>query len=416
VSRARRTHLFLALGSSEFGEVTLGIRVAKDLERAGDRAVFVTTESAAPLFADRGLEHRVVPCRAGSLTELRIDGCIRAERPASIVLADYVITEGALRRLRVDPRFLTRHWLPIVAIDTWCFRETGRVVDTFRGKRTEVSPWIEELPHRLVPVPVARPLPAPAGACALLPEPVRLAEAERAEARAELGLGAGDGAVLLTTAPWQHRAYDDPDGRRLAEAVPRLLGDYLARLGAALRLVHVGPAPLAGLAEALGPERYRFLPPLPAPAFRRALGSADLLLSLNVSATTIATAIVSSIPVVVVASSCDGADAGPVRGGRPPSEALARWIEGAAPLFPFWMWPLGFRRLLDSLLRANPYVDALAAVELLDEERVIAMLEALLFDRDARSALASRQADYVAAVERLPRAAEVIERFLEGRP
>jgi hypothetical protein len=79
------------------------------------------------------------------------------------------------------------------------------------------------------------------------------------------------------------------------EAVPRLLSEHLRRADPAATLVHVGPAALQ-----LAPDaRYVWIPPLSPDNFDRLLGSVDLLLSANISATTNGRAIAAGVSVLV---------------------------------------------------------------------------------------------------------------------
>ncbi len=64
------------------------------------------------------------------------------------------------------------------------------------------------------------------------------------------------------------------------------------------------------------------------------------------------------------------------------------------------------------VLRANPYVDAIDVVELLDEERFVATCAGLLGDPAAQASAAGRRAAYLARVDALPRPADAFEAAL----
>ena len=87
------------------------------------------------------------------------------------------------------------------------------------------------------------------------------------------------------------------------------------------------------------------------------------------------TAVVSGIPAVVV--------------------ACAR---GEAPLFPYWLWPVGMRRYLDPLLAGNPYLDTLDVVDITDEDGL----------RRALAGGPRPRSDYLAQVAALPRPSDLI--------
>jgi hypothetical protein len=94
------------------------------------------------------------------------------------------------------------------------------------------------------------------------------------------------------------------------ELVPQLLYSYLTQVDSSVKLIHVGPAALQ-LAAADG--RYLWMPSLSPDNFDRLLGSVDLFLSANISATTIGRAIASGVPVLVVENSCTATTTAEVR-------------------------------------------------------------------------------------------------------
>ena len=200
-------------------------------------------------------------------------------------------------------------------------------------------------------------------------------------------------------------------GRRLAEALPLLIDERVARLGKNVHVVHVGPE--AYPMKALG-ARYTWMPQRSPARFTRVLAASDLLLSFNFSATTIVSAIASSVPVLLGVNSYEGeADAIAARLPERPSDALRKWLKKAAPLYPFRVWPLGFWKYLAPLATdENRYTTALRAVEVLDEPSFLAAMSALLGDARARADLQARQEAYRSEVMKLPAAAELVSRYL----
>jgi hypothetical protein len=408
-----RRHLFLALGPLGWGEATMGIRVARQLHEAGDEASFVVHERSLPLLTDTPFRRVPIHDHLGPLIKLLVESQVAEEKPDSIILADYFTATVLFLGLGVDPRFLLRFDTPLIAIDTWNHSEAGFAIDGYGDRTREVANWIDELPYRLRPAPIVRPLPRP-GVCSILPDPVRLARRVRNHVRSNIGLTPSERAVMFCTAQWQYAANNDEEARILAENVPELLAFYVSKLGDDVHLVHVGPAayPLSGL---LG-ERYHWLPALSPDQFDMVLGSMDLLLSANISATTNAKAVASSIPVVVVENSCLAATVEEAEAALPgpPSPFLRQWIGRSLPLYPFRLWPLGFYDFLQPVLQDNSYCSAMEVVELLDEDRVVATCNALLDSGVAREDLLQRQAAYAAETGRLLTPVEIIESFFSG--
>jgi Family of unknown function (DUF6365) len=176
--------------------------------------------------------------------------------------------------------------------------------------------------------------------------------------------------------------------------------------------VHVGPEPLK-LRDA--DSRYIWMPSLSPENFDRLLGSVDLFLSANISATTIGRAIAAGVPVLVVQNSCraDTVEGAEEWIGRAVSEHLKAWLHRSVPLYPFSLWPLGYWQFLKPLLQDNPYREALEVVELTDEAQCIEQCRLLLFDAAARDRTLGRHAAYASKARSLPTAAEVIYSYLQ---
>jgi len=405
----RRKHLFVALSRTGWGETMLGLHVARKVREMGDDVTFLVHSGGVPALAGSGFLLREVPDHVGSLVPLILDGLVAEEAPSSIILCDFLTTNYTLMRFGVNPEHILSYEMPVIALDTWEYDCTGSVVDTFSSTDWNIGSWIERIEKRLVPVPIGKPTTS-GGYCSL-PDIKPVARSIRRHMRGNLGLRDGEYAALLCTAGWQH-GIEDSDGKRLSTMVPKLLWDYLNRLGLVVRLIHVGPEPFS-FGSDVSDERYQWLPALPPREFDRLLGSMDMFLSLNISATTIGRAMVLGIPVLAVRNShrvttMDDA----MSLVSEPSAALRAWLSAAVPLFPFSMWPLGFSDFLKPLLSGNPYSSAIETVELLDEEGFVSRCRKLLSDSSRRDAVLTHQEKYVGSVRHLPTAAQLIDSYL----
>jgi hypothetical protein len=419
----RQKHLILALNTQGLGEAILGARLAADLQKAGDEVFFLAHDSNAKVLA------KDFPCLtfssdAAPLLPFYLSDCLNTCHPSSIILSDFLTTAFFLEGLGKGSHLVTSLNLPMFAIDIWDSSKTPDRIDLFVGGSDKNIPrWDGEIKY-ICPVPFLLPHSA-SEFYRCLPERTAFAEQTRQQIRAELGLGSSSKAVLLCTAEWQHPGLHPvgiregseqekqwANGKRVAELVPLLVSDYLSRLGEDVHLVHVGPQAY-DLKEHLD-GRYHWMASLAPAKFDQLLAAMDLLLSANISATTIAKAMVYEVPVLVLQNSVSAASREEAEASlpEPASQAMREWLEKVVPLFPFALWPLGYHRFLAPLLRDNPYVAALQMVELLHEGEVEAALSALLFDSAARENQAHRQANYLAQVRALPTGAQLIQACL----
>jgi len=141
------------------------------------------------------------------------------------------------------------------------------------------------------------------------------------------------------------------------------------------------------------------------------LQAADAVLSLNIGGTTVWRAVMSGVPAMVLGNSYRLRDAADIDRADALAGGFTDFVRDAVtevvPLHPFRMWPLGFFSFLRPLLAGNPYADAVAQAEVLDERAVVAGLADLLYDDRYRTARIAAQDGYAGQVLALPPTGEV---------
>lgn len=379
------------------------MRTARSLEARGERARVLVHAASAPLFEGSGLEVRATSDPAGAALAARQFG---RRGFASVVHCD-LQGNGAFAGERLEQAL---SWMvpadaPVLSIDVWCSARTGHTPDVFAGGAVSLnrgvrSELLSRVPasHVITPSPFAPP--DTAGAFDALPErAARARRGRRAPGRPRT--------VLFLTAPWQHHP-PHPDGRATAALLPALLARYVRSQPANVRLVHIGPEPY-GLSSVLG-NRYLWMRSLSAAALDAWLHQSDLLVSANLSASTIGRALVAGVPVLAIenrrSAACYAGLPAEVRKGL--SAPAARLVAGHMPIYPFRVWPLGYHRFLSPIVEAGPFARAITRVELLDEVGVTAAIRRMVFDSGPRAAVLARQASYVSTIRRLPSAASAI--------
>ncbi|HWG50065.1 MAG TPA: DUF6365 family protein [Candidatus Acidoferrales bacterium] len=410
-----RKHLILALGQMGFGETILGLRLGAELRSRGDQVFVLAHDSNRKLLENWGSGYSTFCTAASPLLQLYISNCLEKFDASSIILSDYITSTLFFDRYGLDPAMLRSFGRPVVAIDTWDTARVGHhMIDMLFEEERIRSLW-PEIVRPICPVPILS-----AGDNARyyvsLPSPTSVPKSVRKHMHHALGIDESCKAVLFCTAEWQHPGYQSnlDAARKCADALPLLLAAYLSRLGEKVHLVHVGPKELDFKGALDG--RYHWLPPLRPQEFDTLVASMDLFLTANISATTIAKAMVSGVPVFVLQNSVKAStrEEAETALSKPLSESLQQWLEAALPLFPFALWPLGYYKLVKPLLEKNPYVAAIDVAEMMDEARVETKLRALLFDAAAREEQLHRQAEYIARIKQLPSGPEVVHSVIEA--
>jgi hypothetical protein len=418
-----RRHLLVALHERSWGRAEMAVRVARELRSAGDEARFLLHTTLLPLVHGAGFDAHPVADHMGGMVRLALDTLVRQVQPQSVIYFDYLNTCNYLLGLGVDdPSFLLEYPCTIASLDTWDAALTGTRVDLFGESEGSLAlgdvktrtKEFDRIVHRLIPVPMA-PCDPKAGRFACLPALTPGLQPGSGPAhdtwRRRLNIPETCQYVLFCSSEWQRIRGTHQGARRVVQLVSRLLGVYLGQLGSEVHLVHVGPQPYP-LEQALG-QRYHWVPPLGRAEFEQIVAASDLLLSANVSATTLAWAIQMGVPAVVLQNSrmLRNMEAVESMARERLSEAARRLWSKALPVYPFRLWPLGYYAFLQPLLENNAYTQALETVEIVDESAVVSTCQALLFEPAVRQASARRQGRYVEQVAALPSAAEVVRGF-----
>jgi hypothetical protein len=412
--------VIVALAANSWGRASVALEIARGLREMGDPVAFITDESLVPYFSTESYRCETIPRHLSSIAHIYIDHLMLKLRPGSVIFCDYFSNANVLDSWGVEPKALLFKDIPSTTVDTWNFFETGPEIDVFDGQLRQMGPGTAQqrreqfsaITYKMRPVPIIATKRV-SGAFSSLPPETR--SGRKRLVVDSLGLDHSARLVLFCTADWQQPKYaTSHPGRRLSEMLPVLLAEYLMRVGPEVHLVHVGPRAfdLRGRLEG----RYHWQAPLSPGEFDRLLSGADLLVSANISATTITKAMVYEVPVLVLQNSVSGQSRSEAEAGMaaPPSPWMSAWLDEAVPFYPFALWPLGYHRFLAPLLSQNPYVKALEIVEMLDEAGVESALHGLLFDPVRRAEQAHRQAAYLMQVRSLPTGAQLIKANLAG--
>jgi hypothetical protein len=412
--------LFLALSPHGFGETLIGLALADQLVPLGVTSQFIVEENARTILAGRGHGFDVIEPGMGMLAGLIVDDVVQRFRPDVIILADYFTYVTISVRYQLDPWFIDAYGIPVIPIDIWEWGGTDFVVDIAGDHVYRASERFRSLPGCLRPVPLAHLEPDDAGHA----RPFRVGSGEeplsarsRNRLRSSLGVGERDRLVLIATARWQvtgEAAYSQA-ASSVASGVPPMVTRYLEELPPRTRFLLIGEIPAAW--SGLPAERTHAVPPCPRQEFGAMLQAADAVLSLNIGGTTVWRAVMSGIPAMVLGNSyrlrdvtdIDRADA--LAGGF--TDFVRDAVTEVLPLHPFRMWPLGFHSFLRPLLAGNPYADAVAQAEVLDERAVVDGLTELLYDDGYRAARLAAQDGYAGQVLALPPTGEVFAGMAE---
>ena len=399
------SHLFIALSTKGLGGTTLGLQIARALRRQGEDVAFLIHPSSEPLLQASSFDYMAINDHVGPMLPIYLSKLMATSKADDLFLSDLATTDLWLDRYGLSPETLLDFGLPIYAIDTWCIDITGTEMDIYWRSKRRFHNWSNQIDCLAQPSPLAPPQ-GTSNPYSAVPDPVASDASVGQALRKRLGLNTSDQIILFCTADWQQTRYRCTEAQRFSETLPHLLASYLRHLGSDVHLIHVGPRPYQ---LDLG-ERYHWISQLLPNDFAEILGGSDLLLTVNISSTTIAQAMISGVPVLAVINSFEletesDIDALPF---ELDVEDTAPWLRENLPLYRYYMWPVGFYDFLDPILRDGAYLNAIVTVELLHRELVVAAIDDLLWSSTRRTAVIEAQASYAATLRTLPSPTELL--------
>ncbi|GAA4668379.1 hypothetical protein GCM10023347_22130 [Streptomyces chumphonensis] len=415
--------LFIATLAKTLHELTVGTDLADQLSTVGIESHFVVDAGNEDAIRSAGYPYSLVHDGMGPRVRETVAAVVRRVAPRAIILSDY-LGHWLQHRLNyeTDPWYVCDLGPPVVPIDLYDLPRTGRRVEVL-GRVVDIDRHDEDMPTRLLPVPVNRPqTPYKRAGQFVLPyrangDIVPSTAAERFEVRRSLGAAPEERLLMFPTLPWQHamRTRAGPATRELAERVPRLFGHYLRRLPQQTRFVMTGPY-LEGLG--LPSERCHVEPAPTVARYHQILGAVDGISSVFLTSYALERAILADVPGVLTVNSvrADGPEDVMALKGRlgGPTSAVHSWLNSfPGPVPPFYAWPLRWTAFLRGMLRDNPFTETVLLTELLDEEAVVGGLEAVLYDIGTRERLAEMRARYRDAMGGLPPVAEAFLSAIE---
>lgn len=375
--------VFVAPLPSAFGEALHGARLASALVERGHAVHFAAPSIIRPTVPD-GIPYVSLDTTLTRLDEEIEALCLRLGADV-LVLVDASAVDKVCRAFRLSRERIASSAPRVVSIDCWNLVDPPRAWD-YGPVSEPLDPWLLEHTAVIRPAPIARA--DAAGAYAALPALSVPSSAQRTETRRRLGLSESTPLIVWPTARWQlPESHDNPTLARIAARLPALVVPLLAALGDGdeIAIAHVSPQAL-GAARRLA--NYHAIGPLPAADFEALIGTADVVLSFNAAATSLATAISLGVPTVLCSA-------------RDPAGATQT----------LWAWPLSLEQIVGPTVRNNPFYETMMLVESLAGDELIAALRALLFDASVRDERRVAQARYRDAIATLP---DGVDRLLEA--
>jgi hypothetical protein len=402
--------LVLAPSRRSRGDAIIAADLARSLPRSRFGVAFAAAPEVLSQLHDLGMPTLPLTGATPADNLAILDQIVAGFNPDCLVAADAFELEHTTKWSGLAMGMLReRYGRPVASLDRLGWQATGYKADIYggggAGQLSELTfpPLLDDCDVLIRPCPPHRAEPGPAGVVVAPLGLSGLRDGGRTSESARADHASGKEAepvVFLSNSAWEYRNRTRSLAvAELIDALPRLIHSHLAALGRRLRVVHVGARqwrfPLADQID------YRHFSKLPYQMFHEKLAAADLFVTTNLLSVTLAQAVLSGVPALVLENHQTlGAS------------ELPGWVGAAAPLlrsaYPFRVAPLGWHDFLEPLLAGNPYADCFASAGILDRQAVLSAVNRLLDDEAGRSQLKERQQGFRDALAGLPPVGEAL--------
>lgn len=406
--------LFISAGSFAFGESVMALNFARSLPPSKYRPCFIASPLSSVLLDDYP-ELKTVKLikNAQKINRLMVVDFLEHYPPDLIVLCDFLTFDFSQPEFGITLQMLRGYDKPIISLDSYEWESGDFTLDFFSGINKQLPRMLLQLDGALRPCPLNKPVPAGGrvASYSFLHQIQEWSNRDARQVREGLGISPDDFVIFSASAVWQSLRPKNKSGGLFGNIITELFSQYISKLDRPIHWIRVGPERQQDTTRKGLITEHNFSS-LPESDFDRLLAASDLLMTSNVASTTLAKCIKNGKSALLLYSSiqANGPEDLSKYGDVRINDSTLRLIENAYPIQPFMMFPLGWYRFLKPVMSDNPYLDTFYKSEILDEERVMSILEELISKK--RPELSGQREQYTSLLEGLRSPGECLEHFM----
>ena len=417
----RKRIIFVSLGTIAFGETIIALQFARRLpvERFACHFI-VAPHNKVLLEKDVAFTHTVLQPNESFFNKLRVYEAFNSHGTDLVVLSDYLTLAFSISEFGITLDLLRESCQSVISFDCYEWDSTDYVLDFLDGREKPIPIRFSHLDGVLRPCPLNRPQSAGPGQLCyafldpeLTVQPAALATTSKGKSLPDgTGMIPNERVVFSTVAPWEQIQQKKNRGWGFPQLVVDLIQEALMAVERTIHWVRVGEG-MPRMVRREGSLTIHQFPALPPPAFDALLSSADLLLTTNVAATTLAKRVLFGGSALLLSNSVYAMAAAELSStslGFSISNTMKKRLTGCYPIRPFRMFPLGWRWFLEPVLDDSPYLETFVEAEILDYQAVIHAIEKGI--NNVADHLLAGQKRYRKQLAHLPKPEECINHFL----
>ncbi|AEY67257.1 DUF6365 family protein [Clostridium sp. BNL1100] len=411
--------LFIVTSFWAYGEVTIACEFAARVRESGYIPYFLIPPSHEKIMNKYKFTYTTLIPRNGKINRLLMRDLEHRYHPGLVILADFLNYNFCEVHYGLTPGDLEVFSGRIGTFDDFDWVITGKQMDTYGFKAAKFGDIdIRKYGFRLCPCPIVNPNSGYREetyhyqlTTDTLPYDVYSTD----KWKAKLGLPVGKKLILFTSAAWQESYKQYTDVISFVNANNQAFYHIMQELTKTYSVVCVGSK---GGYSKNSEDGLIFLNQLPPEVFDEYLLATDLFISRNITATSLARAVLSGIPSANFENSIFFSAEKPLDKEKikfEPAPFVDELLKNLERCYPYRMFPVGWYKFLAPLVKGNSYMKTFIRLEQFNVIDSIRRIQEVLECEEKREELLKSADRYKKTLESLPDVRSIIESLINER-
>lgn len=408
--------IVVALGMLSNGEITIAIEVLRRINKQDAKICFVIHEKMSKAVLANGFQAVLLnsDSREENLTCFR--EAVKTFQPDFFLCADVFTMDFSATWSGVDFDELKAVGIPIGTFDEYEWESTHFLQDFAGVPMRMKSGLITKSDFLVRPCPVNRPETAENKKiinCSLLDidselEAYKRNIAGKTKWKTHMGIKEDSKVVLVVNSPWEYvEVGRSLESVRLLEWVPKIIQQYLSTLKIPITVLHVGGREWTGTEELQ--LDYKHFSNVPPKEYTRMIHCADLFCGTNMISVTLSRAVLCGVPSVLFQNDkiIDFERLEAIL-DRMPAWYL-RMAKEVKKVMPFKVFPWGWYRFLEPVMRNNGYEGLLDIAPIFKPQKCVEVIRRSLLDEEHKKIMAGKLDEYIRQLKQLEPSSKILE-------
>lgn len=410
--------LFIVTSFWSYGELVIACEFAKRISKNEYKPYFLIPPTHEKIIRSYQFSFTTLLPRNGNINRIILKDIENRLKPRVVLLADFLNYNFCEEHYGLKTEDLNIFLGKLGTFDNFNWSITGEHMDTygFRAKGfAEID--VRKYGFSLCPCPITSPLESGESEDTfyyeLISEKLPYDIDNTKKWKLELGIPLEQKLILFTHATWQETYKQYPDVKAFVEANNEAFDYIIKELAKKHYIICVGAKSRYSNAES---ANIHFLEQLSPTDFEKYLLATDLFISRNITSTSLARAVVSGVPSVNFSNSIFFSEKRTIDLNElkfKPIDKIQKLLETLRRCYPYRMFPVGWYKFLNPILKENSYYNIVVNLEQFDVIGSLEKINNMLLCDTSKKNFSNKVEIYRKRLSGLPGASEILDKVIK---